>query len=193
MSELPQPKKPGRRAIRLVTNGNGWKKRQTKTLTCPSGQKVQVRRPGPEFILRAGKSAKTFSRYVNNAPQTENLEDDSLELFAKMPDEEFAAFVVFARELVCVMLVSPRLVRDPKPGSDEIGPDDIGDDFWYLFNYAMSGYFGLKVPVGNQEVEISDLESFRPESGVSGDSVDGPDVRSDPEQLVGDSRVVNSA
>jgi hypothetical protein len=51
-------KKPGRAsraAVGSALSNGGWKKRQTETITCPSGQVVQIRRPGPEFTLRAGK------------------------------------------------------------------------------------------------------------------------------------------
>jgi hypothetical protein len=117
-----------------------------------------------------------------------------LEFISRMSDDELAAMVVFARELVCAMLVSPRLVQSRRPGTNEVGPDDIGDDFWFLFNYAMTGFFNLPIPVGgNQEVEINDLESFRSDPSVSGDSTDGQDVRTDPEQPSGDSRLVDSA
>jgi hypothetical protein len=78
------------------------------------------------------------------------------------------------------------------PQGDEVGPDDIGDDFWFLFNYAMTGYFNLSVPVGDQEVKVADLETFREESSVSGDSVDRPEVQSDAKQPVGDRGLVAS-
>lgn len=166
---------------------NGWKPRKTETLECPSGQSVQVRRPGPEFMLRAGRVARTFSKYASKADkeqdekerQSLSPEEYGLQTLAKMSDDELAAVMIFARELVCAMLVSPRLVREPRPDSDEIGPEDIGDDFWFLFGHGMTGYFNLKVPVGNGEVEVKDLETFRPESGVSGHGADGGSVSSD--------------
>lgn len=167
---------------------NGWKPRKTETLECPSGQSVQVRRPGPEFMLRATRVQRTFSKFANKKEKEDDAarkdalspEEYGLQTLAKMSDDELAAVMIFARELVCAMLVSPRLVREPRPDSDEIGPDDIGDvDFWFLFNYAMTGYFNLKVPVGDGEVEITDVESFRPESGVSGHGEDGGSVSSD--------------
>jgi hypothetical protein len=179
-------KKPGRasRAAAAATvNGGGWKRRKVETLTCPSGEKVQIRRPGPEFMLRAGKVARTFSQVSSHIPEVgDGLSDHErgLQVIAEMSDTELAAVMIFARELVCAILVSPRLVQNPQ-SEDEIGPDDIGDDFWFLFNYAMTGFFNLRVPVGNQEVEVGDLKSFRPDAGVPGDSVDSAQVRSDPE------------
>lgn len=175
----------------MSANGNGWKPRKTETLECPSGQLVQVRRPGPEFMLRATKVQRTFSRFANRAQKDEDEkqrkalspEEYGLQQLAQMSDDELAAVMIFARELVCAMLVSPKLVREPQPNSDEIGPDDIGDnDFWFLFNYAMSGYFNLKVPVGDAEVEIADVESFRPQPGISGYGTDGASLPSTTEQ-----------
>ncbi len=156
-------------------SNNGWKPRKTETITCPSGQTVQVRRPGPEFMLRAGRVAKTFSNIVGRKGEDESAEDYSLNMLAKMSDDELAAVMIFARELVCEMLVSPRLVREPR-GPDEIGPDDIGDDFWFLFNYAMTGYFNLKIPVGDGEVEVADVESFPEVTSVSGDGPNGESI-----------------
>jgi hypothetical protein len=173
-----------------ANNGNNgaWKPRKTETLTCPSGQVVQVRRPGPEFTLRSGRAAHTFSEAMKRQSEVAKqqaegipLEEIGLNALDKLSDEELAAMMLFGRELVCAMLVSPKLVLNPRPGFDEMGPDDIGDDYWFLFNYAMTGFYGLKVPVGDQEVEVSDLASFRRKSGVSGDSVDGAEVRDDAE------------
>lgn len=182
-------KKPGRRhrASQITgsdANGGGWKKRRIEALTCPSGQQVQVRRPGPEFTLRAGKVARTFSQALSRKPETDQdapTLESGLEVIATMTDDEFAAVMIFARELVCAILISPRLVQNPQ-NENEIGPDDIGDDFWFLFNYAMTGFFNLTVPVGNQEVEVSDLKSFRPEPGVSRDSSDRSEIRPNAEQ-----------
>lgn len=163
---------------------NGWKPRKIETLECPSGQTVQVRRPGPEFMLRATRVHRTFSKFANKEEKEEDEqerealspEEYGLKQLAKMSDDELAAVLIFGRELVCAMLVSPKLVREPRPNSDEIGPDDIEDDFWFLFNYAMSGYFNLKVPVGDGEVSVSDLESFHSEPSIQGVSTDGESI-----------------
>jgi hypothetical protein len=166
-------------------NGNSqWKPRKTETVTLSSGQVVQIRRPGQEFMLRAGRVARTFTKTANKAEREEGQSEQEygLDVIAQMSDEELGTVLIFARELVCAMLVSPKLVLNPRPGSDEIGPDDIGNDFWELFNIGMAGFVGLKVPVGDQEVGVSDLANFRGESGVSGDSVDSAEVRAEGEQ-----------
>jgi len=174
-----------------MINGNNWK-RKIEPLTCPSGQVVKVRRPGPEFTLKAGKVARTFTQ-VRKAAEGQGEQEYGLDIIASMSDEELAAVMIFARELVCAMLVSPKLVKQPI-NDDEIGPDDIPDnDFWFLFNHGMTGFFNLRVPVGTEEVEVSDLTSFRRESGVSGHSLDGADVRADTEQPAGDQGLVTSA
>jgi hypothetical protein len=144
-------------------------------------------------MLRASRVHRTFSKFANKEAKEQDeqqrqglsAEEYGLQTLDKMSDEELAAVMIFARELVCEMLVSPRLVREPRPGSDEIGPDDIGDDFWHLFNYAMTGYFNLKIPVGNGEVDVADVESFRPIPGVSGYSANGESVQPNAEQSVG--------
>lgn len=159
----------------LASNGQ-WKPRKTVPLTCPSGQVVQVRRPGPEFTFRLGRIAHTFSKALK-PEDGQSSEDYGLSVIEKMSDEELASLMIFGREYICAMVVSPKIVLNPREGFDEIGPDDIGDDFWFLFNYAMAGFLGIKVPVGGEEVEVADLATFREEPGLPGHSVDSQDVR----------------
>lgn len=208
-----EAKKPGRAhrgpgAGPSGLNGGTWKKRKIETVVCPSGVTVKVRRPGPEFMLRTGRLARTFINIMDNAAREaaadaaagDNLNkvERGLRMIEKMTDDEFAAYIGFSRELVCAMLVSPKLVREPDPNSDEIGPDDVEQqDFWHLWGYAMAGYYGLKVPVGEGdtagEVEIADVANFRGDSNVSAIRTDGPEVRADTEQLAGDSGLVSSS
>jgi hypothetical protein len=181
----------------MSANNGGWKPRKLLSLTCPSGQMVQVRRPGPELGLRSGRVARTFTAISGDATKKKR-DDESLEqyyqrFFDELSDEELSALLLFAREMVLAMMVSPKLVLNPNPDKDEIGPDDIGNDFWYLFNYGMTNFVGIKVPVGNAEVEVKDLETFRGESGISGDGVDRPLLPPNTEQPVGDQGLVGSA
>lgn len=180
----------------MSTNGNGWKPRQDLKLTCPSGQEVTVRRPGPEFLLKSGKVARTFTTSLSQPVDRQtgqSIEQYGMDVIARMSDDELAALMVFARELVCTMLVSPKLVLNPREGFNEIGPDDIGNDFWWLFNYAMTNFLGITVPIGESEVEVSDLESFRAEPGIQGDSVDGTSVPiTEPERAATDQGFVGS-
>lgn len=180
----------------MSSNGDyGWKPRKVEMITCPSGQKVQVRRPGPEFMLRVGKYARTFTALKDQVTiSAQDPTEHYLETIAKLDDEELAALMVFAREYVAASLVEPKLSRDPNYDAGEIGPDDLPmADFWFLFGHGMSGFEGLAVPVGETEVQVSDLESFRGESGVSGSSVDSPHLPSDPEQPIGDQGLGSSA
>jgi hypothetical protein len=179
-----------------TTNAYGWKPRQTEQVTCPSGVKVSVRRPGPEFALRAGRVAKTFSQAIKKEKRDEQTEEEfGQDVLARMSDEELGAVLIFACELVCAMTVSPKLSRKPNAALGEIGPEDVPDeDFWFLFNYAMTGFYGLKVPVGDkEEVEVSDLETFPEESGIQGSGLDSASVQSDTEQPVADQGLGHSA
>lgn len=166
----------------LSQNGK-WQPRKIESLTCPSGVVVQVRRPGPEFMIRAGKRARTFSKVLPK-PEREGQspQEYGLTVLEQMSDEDLASLMVFARDLICAMVVSPKIVLEPREGFDEIGPDDIGNDFWFLFNYGMAGFLGIKIPVGGEEVEVADLANFRDESGVSGHGVDGEDIQPASEQ-----------
>jgi hypothetical protein len=164
----------------LSSNGK-WQPRKVESLTCPSGQVVQVRRPGPEFTFRAGRIARTFSKVHSPTEVAIASSDNPLSVIENMSDEELSNLMVFGRDLICATVVSPKIVLHPREGFDEIGPDDIGNDFWFLFNYVLAGFTGIKVPVGGEEVEIKDLETFREESGVSGHSMDSEDVRTETE------------
>ena len=147
-------------------------------------------------MLRNGKVSRTFSAALSTSERRpgQSIEDYNLEAIERMSDDEMAALMVFARGLVCAMLVKPKLVLQPHPERDEIGPDDMpSTDFWFLFNYGMANFIGIKVPVGETEVEVSDLETFRPESGIQGDSVDGASVPvTEPERAATDPGLVHS-
>lgn len=185
----------------MSNNNGGWKPRKLEMIECPSGQKVQVRRPGPEFTLKAGRIPQTF-RDVND-PKFKKLESETDDeynqrLTVQMTDEEQEAAVAVARELLVASVVLPRLSMNPGPG--ELHPDDTGIDFWFLYNYAYRNFMGIKVPVGDEaneteaEVEVKDLESFREESGVSGDSLDSVHVPiTEPERATTDQGLVDSA
>lgn len=182
-------------------NGGGWKPRKVVKLTCPSGQEVSLRRPDPSFMLKAGKVARTFTMSAVAMPDKaddQSMEEYGMQVVSEMSDEEQDALEEYAGKLIVASVVSPRLVLDPDPDKDEIGPKDLGYDFWFIFNYAMRNFMGIKVPVGSgdmeSEVSVSDLESFRGESGVQGDGVDGVHVSvAEPERAATDSGLVNSA
>lgn len=182
----------------MSSNGNGWKPSKAITITCPSGQEVQVRRPGPEFTIKAGRVSRTFT--ADRGAETKKRDDETAEQYylrviTELSDEEIASLTAFARDFVPAMMVSPRLKLNPNPALDEIGPDDIpGSDFWFLFNYGMTNFMGIKVPIGNTEVEAQDLNSFREQSGVPGNSVDSLHIPvAEPEREVANQGLGNSA
>jgi len=181
----------------MSANGNGWAPRKTIEVTCPSGKKPLVRRPGPEFMLRNGRIARTFSKSLSATDRRpgQSMQDYGSQVIEQMSDEELAALMIFARGLVVAMMVSPKLVLNPREGYDEIGPEDVPPvDFWFLFNYGMENFIGIKVPVGDTEVEVSDLETFRGEPGIQGDSVDSVHVPiAEPERAATDQGLVDSA
>lgn len=159
----------------MSTNGNGWKPRKSEKWTCPSGQEVWTRQPGPEFTLRLGRTPNALngSKDVPKQAEGESEEDYGKRVMEHVSDEDL---VTHARQLIVAMVESPKLVLDPKPG--ELGPDDTGTDFWPLFQYGMDKYFKVKgkVKVGDGEVEASVLETFPGESAVSGDGVDSAPI-----------------
>lgn len=163
---------------------NSWKKRQTEQITCPSGQVCTVRRPSPDFNLKAGRIARTFTAAFarhSKEEDSQSVTDEARGLSAieELSDAELLSITAFAKELLVAILVSPRLVARPSPGiENEIGPEDIPNlDFWFLFNYGMTGFMNAPVPVGGQEVSVATLETFRSDAGVSGDSPDSENVR----------------
>lgn len=159
----------------MSNNGHGWKPRKVHTFTCADGSTVLVQRPGPELALRVQRIPRTFTKSLVEKPSEGNEQDDSPEArLAQMSDEEQNAVVALARELIVAMVVSPKLKLNPKEG--ELGPDDTGADFWPLFTFAMTNFYDIKVPVAEGEVEVPDLETFRNDSGLSGDSVDGAHI-----------------
>lgn len=182
----------------MSTNGDyGWKPRKVEPFTCFSGRKVMLKRPGPEFIVRSARYARTYSRLVTERPPNTNGDEplgDFFEELAKLDDEQLAALLLFADQLLCAILDSPKLVPNPDPDKNQIGPRDIPDlDFWQLFIHGMGGFTNIAVPVGDTEVKVSDLESFREGAGVQGLGVDSASVSPDTEQLVGDQGLVDGA
>lgn len=176
----------------MSTNGNRWKPRKSEKWICPSGQEVWLRAPGPEFTLRLGKTPNTLSS-LPARKEGQSDEDYKREIAERMSDEDL---VNTARELLVAMVESPRLTLNPDYEKGEIGPDDTDMDFWPIFNYGTAKYFNRegKVKVAEGEVEVTDLETFRHDSGVSGHSADGVLLPvTEPESTTEDQRLVPSA
>lgn len=150
-----------------------WTKRRVVTITCPSGVECDVRRPGPEFGLEAGRLMRVLRRVFPQGQGEEVQLEQTMLAFEKLSDEEMAQFLVFARKVVIGTMVRPRLVAKPSPGiEDEIGPDDLPwTDFLYILNWAMSG--GPTIPVQTKEGEttVAAVETFPEPPGPSADAV----------------------
>jgi len=97
--------------------------------------------------------------------------NEQLEKIQQLSEEDFERLMVFARDVVTAALVMPRLVARPSPGIEtEIGPDDIPfTDFWFIFNWAMSGATGIPVKTKEGETTVEAVHTF-PESAGSGAS-----------------------
>lgn len=176
------------------SNGNVWKPRKPEEFICPSGQKVLTRQPGPEFTLRLGKTTRSFTTPEGVPKRREGQSDEEYgrEVLDQISDDDLTQS---ARELLVAMCVSPKLSLNPDYDKGELHPDDTGIDFWPLYQHGMQKYYSRKgkVQVGDGEVEVNDLETFREEQGVSGDSVDSTHVSPNTEQPNGDQGLVNSA
>lgn len=179
----------------MSTNGNQWKPSRPIEVTCPSGQKVMVKRPGKEFSIKAGRVGRTFSAVLTKEDRLKNEteEEYNARLLDGMSDNEAEASVDYCRLLLVAMCVSPKLYLKPK--EDQLGPDDLPDnDFWFLVNFHSNNYAGSTVPVGETEVEAESFDTFRDESGVSGSSVDGIHLPiTESERAATDTGLVDSA
>lgn len=160
----------------MSANGNQWKPNKPWEETCPSGQKVWVKMPGPEFTLKAGRIGRTFSAKLTQEDKREGETDAEYNqrLFESMSDDELETSFAYGRILLVAMCISPKLYLNPNADKDQIGPDDLpADDFWHLVNVYSRRNKGGVVKVADTEVEAESLETFRDESGIPGSGVDG--------------------
>lgn len=171
----------------MSNNNGGWKPRKREAFTCADGSIVYVRRPGPELALRVSRIPRTFTKSLVENGAEESASDE----LERLSEEEQEITVRLAREVIVAMVDEPKLYLNPKEG--QLGPDDTGADFWPLFTYAMTNYYNIKVPVGDGEVEVEDLETFREQPGVSGDGVDGVHVSRAAQHQDADSGLVDGA
>jgi len=147
---------------------NQWTKRQSISLTCPSGNVVIARRPGPDLALKAGKIARILQR------QTTTIDiNKQLEFIEQMPDDELDKLMGFARILVSDVVVQPSLSLHPKEG--QLGPDDVPlNDFWYIFTWGMNGGPDMPVKLTEGETTVAAVDTFPAEQSrsdeLSGDS-----------------------
>lgn len=132
---------------------NVWGKRVNISLTCPSGNKIIVRRTGPDLALKATR----LPRVLQN--QAATTAANQLEIIEKLPDDELAKVMDFARILIADVLVSPVVLLNPKEG--QLSPDDIPlEDFWWIFGQAMTGFPSAPVKLTEGVTSVEAVNNF---------------------------------
>lgn len=134
-----------------------WRKRQSKTLNCPSGNTPMVRRPGPSLTIKATRIARILQKLSDNsmAAGIETMLDN----MAKLSDDEVDKLLAFARPLVVDVVESPALVMNPQEG--QLGPDDLPtEDFWAIAFWAMSGGPDMPVKLAEGETSVEAVQTF---------------------------------
>src|SRR5687767_13822228 len=135
---------------------NTWRKRTTQALTCPSGNRIIIRRPGPELALKSGKIARIFQKQGQDDLGDVNKQ---LEFIENLPDEELNKLMGFARVLISDVVIDPPLSLHPKEG--QLTPDDVPlSDFWYIFTWAMNGGPDMPVKLEEGETTVEAVSSF---------------------------------
>ena len=151
---------------------NQWRKRLTHSLSCPSGNKAVVRRPGPDLALKAGKVARILQRQADAIGDI----DKQLEFIETLPEDELDKLMAFARVLLADVVIQPSLALHPKEG--QLSPDDVPlQDFWFIFMWAMNGGPDMPVKLADGETTVDAVDTF-PAGQVAGD-----DPGSDSEQI----------
>lgn len=141
-----------------------WEKRRTQQLTCPSGNKPTVQRPGPSVALKAGKILRILNR---NKTEVKDI-DSQLSFIERLDDNELEKLTEFARVIIADVVVEPVLSLHPK--GDQLSPDDLPpNDFWFIFIWAANG--GPDMPVATKEGEttVEAVETFPGGQGASAD------------------------
>lgn len=152
---------------------NTWRKRSTQALTCPSGNKIIIRRPGPELALKSGKIARIFQKQTQADLTDVNKQ---LEFIENLPDDELNKLMGFARVLVADVVIDPPLSLHPKEG--QLTPDDVPlADFWYIFTWAMNGGPDMPVQLEEGETTVEAVGNFPPGQDA------GDHVSEDSEQI----------
>lgn len=139
-----------------------WRKRITTELTCPSGNVVTVRRPGPSMALKAGR----ISRILERQPKDLQSIDAQLSWMESLSDSELDELTDYARRIMPDIVVKPVISMNPKAG--EYHPDDIPvPDFWHIFIQVMSGLHELPVLLKEGETTVDAVNTFPVEQSGS--------------------------
>jgi len=141
---------------------NQWRKRITKSIDCPSGNVITVRRPGPDLVLKAGKVAIILQPIL----EAETDVDKQLAYIEQLPDVELDKLMAFARVLIADVVIQPPLSLNPKEG--QLGPDDVPlNDFWFIFTWAMNGGPDMPVKLTEGETTVAAVRNFPEGQGSS--------------------------
>lgn len=136
-----------------MNSENVWRKRTTISLTCPSGNKIIVRRPGPDLALKATRLPRILQNQEKRTPA------QSLEIIESLPDDELNKVMAFARVLIVDVVVGPVLSLTPREG--QLSPDDVPlADFWWLFGEAMAGFPSAPVQLQEGETTVDAVRNF---------------------------------
>lgn len=143
-----------------------WRKRTPISLTCPSGNKIIVRRPGPDLAIKAMR----LPRILQQQNPAEMTPQKQMEIIEGLPDDELLKVMSFARVLIADVVIDPVLSLHPKEG--QLSPDDVPLlDFWHVFGQAMAGFPSAPVALQEGETDIESVQNFSSEQ-TTGDGVD---------------------
>lgn len=133
----------------------GWNKRIPIPLTCPSGEVVMVRRPGPDMALKAGKVGRILKRQSSDK---QNI-DAQLAFIESLSDDEINKLMAFGRVMLVDVITEPALSLQPREG--QLCIDDVPmDDFWFIFTSVMNGLPEMPVKTKDGETTVEAVENF---------------------------------
>lgn len=147
-----------------METGNKWRKRETISFPCVSGNKIIVRRPGPDLALKAGKVARILKAQSEAGTDV----NKQLEFIETLPDDELEKLMTFARIFVSDVVINPPLSLHPKEG--QLSPDDVPlEDFWQIFISGMRGFPEAAIKTVEGETSIEAVQTFSGEQDASVD------------------------
>lgn len=136
----------------------GWTKRISIPLTCPSGEIVMVRRPGPDMALKAGKVGRILQRQATNKSNV----DAQLAFIESLSDDEINKLMAFGRVMLVDAVTEPALSLNPREG--QLCVDDVPlGDFWFIFTSVMNGLPEMPVKTKDGETTVEAVETFSDE------------------------------
>lgn len=147
---------------------NHWRKRLTYAFTCPSGDVVQIRRPGPSLALKGTKAVRIFDR---GGKEILTDIDKQLAFIEALPDSDVEEIYSFARIMLTDVVAEPRLYLNPV--GEQLSPDDVPvADFWAIFISASNGIREMPVKLKDGETTVDAVETFPSGQAGSAESDD---------------------